>query len=260
MAEKDYTVPALQRGLQILEMFTGQTRRLTQAEMADAFGVSLGSLYRIVQTLTNMGYLRRVGANSYELGSQVLSRGFCYLASREISEIAAPYIIKLRDITSLSSHLAIREGRETIYIFRALASQILAVNVPLGMRYPCHTTAMGRILLTGMRADELEALYSGQRIDGYPDPAPQTFPELVELCRKESRQGWSIHFSDYSTALAVPIYDHMNNVVAAINVSVPDAIMKKTGMQERLLDMLKDSASKISQDISGYSREKAHPL
>jgi len=251
VADKDYTVPALERGLQILGMFNSQARNITQAEMADAIGVNLGSLYRIIQTLTNMGYLRKVGTNSYELGSQVLSRGFCYLSSREISEIAAPYITNLRDITSLSSHLAIREGRETIYVFRALALQILAVNVPIGMRYPCHTTAMGRALLMGMSAQELELLYSGHRLDGYPVPAPQTLPELIELCKQELSQGWSLHYSDYSTAIAVPIYDYVDNIVAAINVSVPDAIMKKAGTQGRLIKMLKDTAKNISEDYCG---------
>ena len=174
--ENNYMVPALQKGLQILEMFDSQQRSLSQAEMAEALGVSSSSLYRIVQTLTSMGYLNKVGSNSYSLGSQVISRGFSYLASREIVEVAAPFITRLRDSTSLSSHLAIREGNETLYVFRALALQRVSVNVPVGTRFPCHTTAMGRALLIGMSPQELETLYQGQRLDGYPEPAPQTLP------------------------------------------------------------------------------------
>ena len=88
MSEKDYTVPALQKGLQILEMFDGHTRTLTQAEIAKRFGVSSSSLYRIIQTLTNAGFLNKVSTNTYELGSKVLSSGFSYLASREIVELS----------------------------------------------------------------------------------------------------------------------------------------------------------------------------
>jgi DNA-binding IclR family transcriptional regulator len=251
VTEKDYTVPALQKGLQIIEMFDGHTHSLTQAEIAEAFGVNSSSLYRIIQTLTSMGYLHKISTNSYELGSQVLSRGFSYLASREIVEIAAPFITNLRDSTSLSSHLAIREGNETLYVFRALALQLLAVNVPVGTRYPCHITAMGRALLTGMSVAELGDLYQGQRLDGYPEPAPQTLPDLIALCETERNQGWNLHYSDYSTAIAVPVRNFTGEVVAAINVSVPDAIMKKDGVQERLIKALKDTARNITKELGG---------
>jgi len=251
VTEKDYTVPALQKGLQILGMFDSNVHSLTQAEMAQQFGVSTSSLYRIVQTLTNMGYLRKISTNTYELGSQVLSRGFSYLASRETVEVAAPYITKLRDSTSLSSHFAIREGCETLYVFRALALQRLSVNVPIGTRYPCHTIAMGRALLCGMTSSELETLYYGKRLDGYPKPTPQTLPELVQQCDKERQQGWSLHYSDYAIAIAVPVRNFSGEVVAAINVSGPEATMRQEGTQERLIKVLKDTANDITKELAG---------
>lgn len=256
MSEKDYTVPALQKGLQILEMFDSQQRKLSQAEMAEALGVSASSLYRIVQTLTGMGYLQKTGTNAYSLGSQVISRGFSYLASREIVEVATPFITRLRDSTSLSCHLAVREGSETLYVFRALALQRISVNVPVGTRFPCHTTAMGRALLIGMSPQALEQLYQGQRLDGYPDPAPPTLPDLIALCEKERGQGWSSHFSDYSTAIAVPIRNFTGEVVAAMNVSGPDVIMKKEGVQERLIQGLKKTANSIMHEIGGAVSQK----
>lgn len=251
MSEKDYTVPALQRGLTILEMFDSQRRTLTQVEMAEAIGVTPTSLYRIVQTLTSMGYLNKVGANTYELGSQVVSRGFSYLASREIVEIAASYITQLRNSTSLSSHLAIREGTQSLYVFRALALQRVSVNVPVGTRFPCHTTAMGRALLIGMSADELKALYQGERLDGYPEPAPRTLPELIAMCDRERAQGWSMHYSDYSTAIAVPLRNFAGEVIAAINVSGPDVIMHKQGVQDELINVLISTAKDIMQQSGG---------
>lgn len=252
--ENNYMVPALQKGLQILEIFDTQQRSLSQAEMAEVLGVSSSSLYRIVQTLTAMGYLNKIGTNNYSLGSQVVSRGFSYLASREIVEVATPFITQLRDSTSLSSHLAIREGSETLYVFRALALQRVSVNVPVGTRFPCHTTAMGRALLIGMSPQELEMLYQGQRLDGYPEPAPQTLPDLIAMCEKERGQGWSLHYSDYSTAIAVPVRNFTGEVVAAVNVSGPDVIMHKDGVQDRLVSALKRTAETIMLELGGVSR------
>lgn len=251
MGEKDYTVPALQKGLRILEMFDSQCRVLSQSEMAQRLGVSTSSLYRIVHTLTAMGYLNKIGTNTYTLGTQVVSRGFSYLASREIVEVAAPFITQLRDSTSLSSHVGIRDGTEVLYVFRALALQRVSVNVPVGTRFPLHTTAMGRALLMGMSPAELQNLFKGRRLDGYPRPAPQTMPELIALCEKERAQGWTCHYSDHSTALAVPIRNFTGQVIAAINISGPDPVMHAEGAMDTLLDELRKTADQIMRRVGG---------
>ena len=252
MPEKDYTVPALQKGLQILQMFDSEKRQLTQAQIAESFGVSSNSLYRIIQTLNNMGFLNKVSTNTYELGSKVLSSGFSYLASREIVELASPYISKLRDTTSLSSHIAIREGSECLYVFRALALQRLSVNVPVGTRLPCHTTALGRSLLSSLSHAYLESLYYAKHLDDYPVPSPQTLPDLISLCEKEQSQGYHINSSDYSTAIAVPVYSYNKEVVAAINVSGPEALMSKTDIQQRLIKALHATSADITAEICGH--------
>lgn len=251
MSEKDYTVPALYKGLRILEMFDSNCRALSQVEMAERLGVSTSSIYRIVQTLTSMGYLNKIGTNTYALGTQVVSRGFSYLASREIVEVAAPFITRLRDSTSLSSHVGVRDGTEVLYVFRALALQRVSVNVPVGTRFPLHTTAMGRALLMGMVPAELQSLFQGQRLDGYPRPAPQTMPELIALCEKERAQGWTRHYSDHSTALAVPIRNFTGQVIAAINISGPDPVMNAEGVMETLLSELKQTATEIMRQVGG---------
>jgi len=251
LSEKDYTVPALYKGLRILEMFDSNCRALSQVEMAERLGVSTSSIYRIVQTLTSMGYLNKIGTNTYALGTQVVSRGFSYLASREIVEVAAPFITRLRDSTSLSSHVGVRDGTEVLYVFRALALQRVSVNVPVGTRFPLHTTAMGRALLMGMAPAELQHLLRGQRLDGYPRPAPQTMPELLALCEKERAQGWTHHFSDHSTALAVPIRNFTGQVIAAINISGPDPVMNADGVMEALLSELKQTSTEIMRQVGG---------
>jgi DNA-binding IclR family transcriptional regulator len=249
MADRSYMVPALEKGLRILEMFSRSTRVLSQSEMAARLGVSPNSLYRILQTLATMGYLEKTGVSSYSLGSQIVSRGFSYLASREIVELAAPFVLSLRDNTSLSSHLAVRDGSQALYVFRALALQRVSVNVPVGTRFPCHVTAMGRALLSGMTPEQLRVLYRGERLDGNPEPAPRTLPELILLLERENARGWHMHYSDESTAIAVPIRDLVGEVVAAINLSGPDSIMQKEGVQEELAAILIEASREVMHQL-----------
>ncbi|UTW08908.1 IclR family transcriptional regulator [Pseudomonas benzenivorans] len=247
--ETDYRVPALQRGLSILGMFSARERILSMSDMAERLGVSSSAVYRIVQTLVDMGYLRRVGRNAFELGTRVISDGFSYLASRDIVEVSMPHLNALRDRTSLSCHLSIRDQTDSLYLYRALAPQRLTVNIPVGTRLPCHSTAMGRMLLTGLDELELAQLYHNVRLDDYPLPAPRTLPELQQLIARDREQGQVVHRSDYSTAIATAIYDHQGQVVAAINLSGPDAVMTTPFAQEQFLKSLLATRDSISGEL-----------
>jgi DNA-binding IclR family transcriptional regulator len=245
----DYMVPALQRGLRILELFDARTRVLSMNEIAEAMGVSVSTIYRIVQTLHTLGYLQKLGKNNYELGPQVISRGFSYMASRDIVDIAMPHLMLLRDRTSLSCHLSIREQTETLYVYRAFAAQRLSVNIPIGTRIPCHCNAMGRVLLTSLNDAELEKLYQHVRLDDYLVPGPRTLPELQQNIRQVEKDGWVISRSDYATAIAAPVRNHLNQVVAAINLSAPDAFMTSPETQLNMRDMLLQCSRQISAEL-----------
>jgi DNA-binding IclR family transcriptional regulator len=251
--DTDYNVPALARGLSVLGMFDASTRSLSMQEIAARLGVSTSAVYRILFTLTDMGYLNKYNTH-YELGSRVISDGFSYLASRDIVEVAMPHLNALRDRTSLSCHLSIREHTDSLYLFRAFAAQRLSVNIPVGTRIACHCTAMGRMLLTALDEGQLGALYQHIRLDDYPTPAPRTLPELQAMIAGDRERGWVLHRSDYSTAIATSIRDHKGEVSAAINLSGPDAVMDPPGARERFLELLLDCSASISRDL-GYRNE-----
>ncbi|NIF22420.1 MULTISPECIES: IclR family transcriptional regulator [Pantoea] len=254
LIENDYTVPALFRGLTILEMFNSRERILTVQDFADHLGVSTSAIYRIVTTLTEMNYLEKVAKNTYQLGPQVISNGFSYLASRDIVDIAMPHLNDLRNTVSMSCHLTIREGCDAVYIYRSFASQRLSVNVPPGTRIPCHCSAVGRVLLTGLTETELEQLYQHVRLDGYASDAPRTLPELKQTIAADYQQGWVEHRSDYATAIATALRDHHNHVVAAINVSGPDAVMMDERQKESVREALLSTAQRISFELGNLRK------
>jgi len=221
------------------------------ADIAERLGLSVSAIYRIVYTLSEMGYLRKVAKNTYELGPQVVSDGFSYLASRDLVDIALPHLNGLRDRTSLSCHLTIRERTDSLYLYRAFAAQRLSVNIPIGTRIPCHCTAMGRILLSELPADTLDQLYQRVRLDDYPPPAPKSLPELAQLLGEDRERGWVLHRSDYSTAIASAVRDHTGNIVAAINLSGPEAVLDNEAVRSQCLQLLLHTAGEISAQLGG---------
>jgi len=58
-----------------------------------------------------------------------------------------------------------------------------------------------------------------------------------------------LHRSDYSTAIATGIRDRSGKVVAAINLSGPEAVLATSGAEQRYLELLLNTADGISSEL-----------
>ena len=104
-----YTVPGLARGLQLLMQFNRDERELSGAELSRRMGLPRASVFRMLFTLEQSGFLERCPDSvSYKLGLSVLRLGFELLASMELTEVGRPIIDELRDRSGFSAHLVVR--------------------------------------------------------------------------------------------------------------------------------------------------------
>ena len=105
-----YIVPALAHGLAVLGLFSRERPALTAPEICEALQLPRASVFRLLVTLERGGYLRRErDERTFRLGPGLINRGFVYLSSLDLVEIAQPVLQKLRDETGLSAHMAVRE-------------------------------------------------------------------------------------------------------------------------------------------------------
>ncbi|MGX2009398.1 IclR family transcriptional regulator domain-containing protein, partial [Enterobacter asburiae] len=104
--------------------------------------------------------------NTFSLGMNVLRLGFEYIASLDVAQVGQPVIEQLRDTSQCSSHLAIRDGRDIIYIARVSAAGSRINQVSIGTRLPVHCTSLGRMLLTDVSRGEFEQLFPDERLPG----------------------------------------------------------------------------------------------
>lgn len=248
----NYIVPALQRGLQILELFTAENGKLSVKEITEALGSTTSQIYRTLHTLENMQYLEKCDNKKYRLGSQVMHRAFCYLAADEITEVAAAPMRRLRDETSATSHLAVRSGIEVIYQFRAQSRQQLVPNFPIGTRLPAHRCAVGRMLLSGLPDEKIKDLYRNVTLDDSPVGLPRSLPTLLEQLKQDKINKYACNASHDAKAIAAPIVNYRGDVIAAINISSIHLDIEANNIQQDLLQALLQCAKQISEKFGGY--------
>jgi DNA-binding IclR family transcriptional regulator len=229
MSDNDpYSVPALVRGLKLLQAFTPQRPEQTMAQLAQTLGITRSAVFRTVHTLVQEGFLLPVrDGTHYRLGPAVLRVSYGYLASRELLEVAQNPLETMRDTLDWSGHLGVLDGRHILYLIRLPASDGLSSLVHVGSRLPVTTTAMGRVLLTQKTEPQIRRL-----LDGQPKAAIE---RAIAAWQKDRTRQSVIHNGSFETGLcsvAAPIYDMSGDIVAAISATkqtdtVPAAVERE---------------------------------
>jgi len=261
--DERYVVPALARGLALLECFGSGREELSLVELARGVGMTRSAAYRLVYTLAELGFLvRHPERKSYRLGPRVLSLGFAYLASQEIAEIARPHLEALRDRTDCSAHLGVLDGTEIVYIARFADKKALTSRITIGTRFPAHATSMGRAILAQLPADDVRRRFNGRVLARFSAATPTTLKALQTVLEADRARGHVVSRSSFEAGIAsvaAPILDADGDAVAAINISTPESTLAGNAFETTIKDQVVQTAKTISEWLGHRRGPAAQP-
>jgi DNA-binding IclR family transcriptional regulator len=244
-----YVVPALAQGLSILSLFSRDQLSLTAPEIAQKLSLSRATVFRLLHTLQLMGYIRREeDERHFSLGPALLSRGFEYLASLDLVEVAQPILQRLRDETGLSAHMAVRDGREIVYVSRFPARTTIASSVNIGTRFPVHGTVMGRMMICEFSDTQLGALFPTEPLPRFTEQTPTSLAALKAILAEDRQRGYAVSQSFFEhgvSSIAAPVRDGAGHVVAAVNITAVDAYIDLPAMHGTLKDAVLRATAEI---------------
>jgi DNA-binding IclR family transcriptional regulator len=257
-----YTVPALARGLEILSFFTADRRILSGAQLAKMAGLPRASVFRMLQTLEHAGYVERVGEQgthpSYRLGVAVLRLGFEFLASMELTEQGRPVIESLSDACGYSSHVVVRDGRDVVFVAKALGRNATFHAIQVGARLPAHATVLGRVLMGGLSLQDIERLYQHHPMKSFTPATPCTPQALKILIEEATAAGYAVSqggFESGISTVAAPVFNGDKQLCAAISVAVLSSRIPEEKLPT-LIAQVQEAAQTLTwrlQHTPGYS-------
>ena len=257
-----YTVPALTRGLQLLTQFSRDERELTGAQLARRLDAPRASVFRLLHTLEQLGFVERVGdAATYRLGIAVLRLGFEYLASMELTEHGRPILDALRDATGYSAHLVVRDGTEVVFIAKAPGHQASFHSIQVGARLPAHATVLGRATLRGLDTVALTHLFGSAPLKTYTAHTPNSIKKLKAMIDADRERGYGVSESGFETGIstiAAPVFNDRGEVSAAVSITVP-AQSIDPAKQGGLAKHVCAAAAQLSERISHLSARGESP-
>src|SRR5688500_11282 len=84
------------------------------SELADAAGLPMPTVYRLMRTMVKGGYVRQQPSKRYVLGPQLMRLGDS--AGRLLGTWARPVLTRLVDDTGETANMAVLEGDEVVYV------------------------------------------------------------------------------------------------------------------------------------------------
>jgi DNA-binding IclR family transcriptional regulator len=239
----------LDRAVDILESFVRIGPELGVSELSRALGLNKATAHRLLTTLKRRDLVSqdpvtrryRLGMKLWELGSR---------ATADFSWIdrVHPYLERLTAEMGETTHMAILEGSEILYVDKVETSRSLRMPSQVGRRLPAHCTALGKAMLAYLTDDVLDWVISRQslvRATAKTITDPVRLRTELELIRKQRYAVDNEELEEGLRCIAAPIRDHLGRVIAAVSSAGPTARL-------RLEDVPQDAAlvMKAAGDIS----------
>lgn len=251
-----YFVPGLHRGLQVLEAVGRSEKPLSVTELARLLNLSRSSVFRLVYTLQLMEFLRPTQDHKhFELGARVLNLGFAFLAKQDLISTARRDLEALRDETGVSTHLAIRDGTDVLYLDCVQAKTGFLSNMNVGSRLPAYASPMGWLMLGELSHREIVSLYQNVTFEPRTEKTPRDIPNLMQAISVSTSNSYVFSrgiVEHAGCSVTAPIFAADGKIVAAIDISGPESAFGKDTPDQYYIGAVKRAAARISSRL-GYS-------
>lgn len=246
--------PAVDYALSLLDLLSESGEPLTIASISRQMGFNKTMVSRILHTLTQNGWVTRseeafakyqLTLKPFRLFSRVLHRMTVY-------EVAFPILKALSDTINETTQLYIRRDMTCFLIQNFTCRREVRVASELGVEYPLHRTAPGKVLLAYQAQDFQEQFYAAEIVENSANKTDRSITDRAVLRDEISHiriQGYGLDEEEYAHGIvccAVPIFDHTGAIQAAVCAASSTVYGSAVELCSRVLEPLKAAAYETS--------------
>jgi IclR family transcriptional regulator, KDG regulon repressor len=255
--EKENLVKSVSRALHIIDIVSSEKDGLGVTEIAKQMDINKSSVYRILSTLVQYGYIEQdKETERYKLGYKFLDISSKLLESIDLRREAKPYLRELEKETNEVIHLVVYDQGEVIYIEKLEGTETLRMHSKVGKRAPMHCTGVGKAILAHLPLNVVLEIIERKGLPKHTDFTITDRDALLKELEKVKQKGYALDLEENEygiRCIAVPIFDYSGNVVAAVSISGPTIRMTDERI-EKLQERIRYIGSQISERL-GYRQK-----
>lgn len=254
MSKGNQSVQSVVRAFTLLELLGQADYHLGISDIAEKTGLPLATVHRLLNTLTNLGYVERnADTHKYTLGVRMLHLRGAVIDQVNLGVQSMPVMKSLMRHVNETVHLAVLSEGEIMYIERVEGLQTQGMYTRIGKRVPAHCTALGKVILAYSPDHVWQEVIARHGLPRFSATTITTEKELLVELEHIRRRGYATDEGETGEAvrcIARPIRDFRGEVVAALSVSGPREQMHP-GRDEEVSEVLQWAVDVVSAKL-GY--------
>ncbi|MDB5772418.1 MAG: IclR family transcriptional regulator [Burkholderia sp.] len=241
------SVRAVDRALEILMAFTASDYELSAGELLKRVDLSRPTLYRLLYTLEQSGFLISSGdPQKFRLGPSVAHLAHVWTSSVDLGDVARPVLRALWEKIDETVALFVPQGKYRTCIAELPSSQPLSFKRGVGYRERIVLGASGRAILAHLNEADLQEYAEGTQVD------LGRFPEELDRIRKRGYAVSKDELIQGAVAVAAPFFNAAGQVAGSIGVFGPGARLDE-GRTEECGNLLMAATRELSQALGRKS-------
>jgi DNA-binding IclR family transcriptional regulator len=249
-----YAAPALEKGLDILEMLCRSDTPLSQKEIAKRLGRSVSEIYRMVSCLLERNYVSQVDENTYTITTKLYELSHVNPPTQRLLFEAMPVMQRLAKELDQSCHLTVYSQGKQLVLAKVDAPSGMGFSVRTGSELDVLISASGRVLLA-FQNSETTKLWIEESIQRRPDQSNPQIEIILGTIRKIGYESVPSVQVRGLYAVSFPILDTQGRALAAITVPYAERIDQNQRKSiPEVTSLLGTAANTISIKVGGVAR------
>ncbi len=254
-----YTAPALEKGLDILDVLVDTAEGYTLNELSGKLGRTVSEIFRMVVTLERRGYVQGDHNDRYTLTLKLFEMAHRQQPIRSLTAMALPLLRDLANVTRQSCHLSIYHSGRVAVIAQVDSPERWSFGLKVGAVMGLTDTSSGHVLLAFRDLAERERMLAAHtRVEGENDVEPAALLTLLDEIRATGHEIVPSRQMRGVTNVAFPVIGSSGDAVAAVNVPYLERIDKKINPEfDEVCRMVGEMTGRLSalMGFSGYNLE-----
>ena len=253
-ALKTPTVPALERGLRILEIVAKSRNGQTFSQLARQLDYPKSSIHTLLVTFERLGYLQRLESSGrYVAGLNLVRIANAASQGINLRMRAGPVLCDLAQRTRLTTHMAILDRNEALLVAKVEPYGTAPVATWIGKRIDYHCTSLGKALIAWLSEDEINQIVKEHRMLRHNEHTIGTMARLKQELLQIRQIGYAVDDEEEEIGyrcVGAPVTGVSGAVEAAVSISgTVDQI--PLGDIARLGSLVQEAAFEMSRRLGG---------
>lgn len=247
---KHYFSTSVEKGFRIMGLFNQDHKKMSLMDISKATGIGKVSAFRYINTLIELGYLRREPQTKLlKPGPAAILLSNNLMKSFDLLEIIRPYIDEAFNTHNVSIDSALLEGNALLKLYQRVVKEKIMYDLPI-VETGLHCTALGKAVLAFLPEKEMKSIVDSLSLIKRSKNTLTTKTSLLADLAKTRKRGYSLNDEEYIIGLvsvgAPLINSEANRAIGAVSLTFSTGEYSLDKMEMKYADTVVDLANEIS--------------